>query len=407
MPQHFALLPERIFVGNTQWVQGKALLLRGRKIADICSPSRLPRKIEIVALPGMALLPGFFNAHTHLEYTDASFRKPLRPGFVEWLNAIFTWKAGRKPGDVPASLRRGADLCLQGGTVAVGDHYCGEGVPAPLLQSPLKGIVFHEIISRNPGRAQEQLARIRRRKAAFPADGLKFGVALHAPYTVSDVLTRGVLAWARKNHVPLTMHVGESREEAEFFRKPGSPLALWLEEKSGVQWNLPPTDPIAHAARQGLWKSAGQAVHMNLARPGHLPLLPRAKARIAYCPGSHEYFRHPRFPLEMFLSKGYCVALGTDGLVSNDGLNMFDELRLAHKLHPKVPLETLWDMATAAGAKSLGYPRGGSLKKGYDADVIGIPAGRTRHPLRQALEFRGKVPFLALDGKIVFRPPNC
>jgi cytosine/adenosine deaminase-related metal-dependent hydrolase len=67
------------------------------------------------------------------------------------------------------------------------------------------------------------------------------------------------------------------------------------------------------------------------------------------------------------------LALGTDGLSSNNGLNMFNEMRNAFFIHttfePNALAQKLLIAATNGGAKALGLKKG-ILKKDFDADII-------------------------------------
>ena len=77
------------------------------------------------------------------------------------------------------------------------------------------------------------------------------------------------------------------------------------------------------------------------------------------------------------LKKQCRVALGTDGVASNNDLNLWEEIKLMPMLQKGVtldptvvtPAQTL-AAATSVGAKALGYSDLGMLKAGYLADLI-------------------------------------
>ncbi len=395
----FALLPRRVLINNRRWVEGIAVVIRHGIVQDFVKPSKLPRELPVCELPQMALLPAWINSHTHLEYTDSGFKKPARPSFTEWLEAVTAWKQTRKPADIARSLKEGVRQCLAHGVAAVGDHYSAEAIPAALLNSPLKGVVFHELLGLNPAMAKKYLRAIKERRRGFPKGAIRFGIGLHAPYSVSEKLLTAAVAWARSYSVPLSMHVGESREEAALFRKNGTALQRWLEKKTGLPWPRPvEKNPFSYLARIGLWKGNVQAVHMNLLRERDMASLPQKHVCMVTCPKSHAYFDHPRPALETLLAKKYCVAIGTDSLASNNSLDMLEELRVLHRSHPKIPLEMLWDMATVHGAMSLGLPHHGKIAAGFHADLIGIPATATAHPFQEALAHKGPVSYGTIDG---------
>jgi 5-methylthioadenosine/S-adenosylhomocysteine deaminase len=84
-------------------------------------------------------------------------------------------------------------------------------------------------------------------------------------------------------------------------------------------------------------------------------------------------------PIVKMLDQGINIGLGTDSVVSNNDLDMFEELKvtcLVHKhqnANPKcMTYQTSFDMATLGGAKCLGLSDVGAVKKGMKADLITI-----------------------------------
>lgn len=83
------------------------------------------------------------------------------------------------------------------------------------------------------------------------------------------------------------------------------------------------------------------------------------------------------------MRQGINVAIGTDGVASNDKLDLLGETRLAAMLGKAVTGDTtsmkvadLLYCATLGGAKALGWDdRIGSLEKGKDADLIAVDLG--------------------------------
>ena len=84
-------------------------------------------------------------------------------------------------------------------------------------------------------------------------------------------------------------------------------------------------------------------------------------------------------PVPHLLTHGVNVALGTDGMASNDGNDMFGVLKAGGLLHKLWDLDyerwvgarEAWEMATAGGARALGEPAGlGRLEPGRRADLV-------------------------------------
>jgi aminodeoxyfutalosine deaminase len=104
---------------------------------------------------------------------------------------------------------------------------------------------------------------------------------------------------------------------------------------------------------------------------------------VVYCPRTHAYFGHPRYPLTSLVAAGARVALGTDSRASNPDLEMLKELRFAAAKHPEVAPAELLKMATIHGAEALGLDQGiGSLHVGKRAEYVTIPLppGRSADP---------------------------
>jgi 5-methylthioadenosine/S-adenosylhomocysteine deaminase len=67
------------------------------------------------------------------------------------------------------------------------------------------------------------------------------------------------------------------------------------------------------------------------------------------------------------------VAFGTDSLASVADLNLFSELREAHRLAPRVPPRRLLESATLTGARALGFGDVfGSIEAGKRAALIAV-----------------------------------
>jgi cytosine/adenosine deaminase-related metal-dependent hydrolase len=123
---------------------------------------------------------------------------------------------------------------------------------------------------------------------------------------------------------------------------------------------------------------------------GRQPLPPGNS--IVYCPRTHAYFGHPSHPFADLVSRGVCVALGTDSLASNPDLDILAELRFLSERRPEVDGATLLRMATLNGAKALGWDNEtGSLTPGKSADfvVVPLPAQKEADPHRWAFYSTG------------------
>ena len=95
-----------------------AVAIEGGRIVAVGKP-RTGR--ETVDLGNTAILPGFVNAHTHLEFSD--LEKPLGSqgiGFVDWIRAVIELRCHSSPDSGP-SVSVGLWESIDSGTTTIGE----------------------------------------------------------------------------------------------------------------------------------------------------------------------------------------------------------------------------------------------------------------------------------------------
>jgi 5-methylthioadenosine/S-adenosylhomocysteine deaminase len=125
------------------------------------------------------------------------------------------------------------------------------------------------------------------------------------------------------------------------------------------------------------------AAHCVWVSEGEQQLLAEHDVKVMHCPGSNLKLGSGIAPVADMRARGITVSLGADGAACNNGLDMFDEMRLAATLQAVrgrpgalVARDVLW-MATRAGARTLGQERElGSLEVGKRADIIVVDRDR-------------------------------
>src|SRR6266567_8562445 len=89
------------------------------------------------------LLPGFVNAHCHLDYTDLAGEIPPTRLFTDWIKTITTAKSGKIYADFAQSWLRGAQMLVRTGTTTVADiEAVPELLPEVWLATPLRVFSF-------------------------------------------------------------------------------------------------------------------------------------------------------------------------------------------------------------------------------------------------------------------------
>jgi cytosine/adenosine deaminase-related metal-dependent hydrolase len=393
----FAIRARYVFPGRTPPIPDGVLTIQGERIVAVgANTSGRP----VRDLGNVAILPGLVNAHTHLEFSDRT--QPIgQPGmrFPDWIAQVVAQRRALSATGADlvsyraAAVSRGIQECLAQGTTAL-----GEIATSPLAvwpssaaavarlnsstcdASPLRVTAFLELLGLADSRVESLLHAAREYLAvATPTVDCCPGLSPHAPYTVHPALLAQVCRLSAEYRVPVAMHLAESREELELLNSASGSFRDLLESLEAWEPTAIPrgTRPLDYLQ---LLATANRAlvIHGNYLSGAEIDFLARHRERLSvvYCPRTHAYFGHERYPLGVLLAADINVALGTDSRASNPDLSLLAELRHVYVDYPEVPAATILRMGTCHGARALGLEREtGSLIVGMLADltIVGLP----------------------------------
>ena len=357
----------------------------------------------------VAVLPGFVNAHTHLDLSDLRAKAPPTSDFTGWLRAVIRHRRERSKEKTVQAIRAGMAEALSFGTTLVGD-IAGSGLSWETLSSAsLRAVVFYELLGLSHPRAktawQEACAWL---ETHAPTATCTPALSPHAPYSVRKSLFRVAGQSALARRLPVAVHLAESAEEVELVAAHSGPFVDFLSEL-GVwdpQGLVPDLDQVLQTFANNQNVLFIHANYLRARGAGGLGLPPGAT--VVYCPRTHAAFGHPLHPVEDFLAAGVRVALGTDSLASNPDLNLLEEARFVHQRHPTIPATSVIRMATLSGAEALGWAHEtGSLTPGKSADLVLVPLlGDGDDPHEQVLSSRGSACAVMFRGRWVHGDPR-
>jgi cytosine/adenosine deaminase-related metal-dependent hydrolase len=315
-----------------------------------------------------AIVPGFVNAHTHLEYAVyAGFGDGL--SFGPWITTHVQRKQLLDRPAMEAIARVGAAECLRSGVTTVGELAFSGASAHACSELGLRAIVYLEVFGRT---AQEALLRFEEnREYVAPAlsERVRLGVSPHAPYTCSTE----VYAASLELGVPAATHLNESTDELDWLLRgegPWQPFAEMLVEPDGKSG-------IRRLAEAGLLDERLVAAHCVKVDDEEIELLARGDVAVTHCPRSNALLGCGIAPLAELRAAGVRVGVGTDGVSSVPSHDYFEELRTVVALararaeSPAVLSATeALELATLGGARALGLDEEiGSLVPGKRADV--------------------------------------
>ena len=256
------------------------------RIAEVGTAAELG---EGERFPESVILPGFVNAHTHLEYAVyAGFGDGLP--FGPWI-ALHVERKGRIGfEEMTASARLGALECLRSGITTVGDCSFSGAAAAACADLGLGAIVYLEVFGTDESSPPERFERIREQAADAFSERVRLGVSPHAPYTC----TLGLYEACAELRLPLATHLAESEAETEFLR---TGTGTW---QAFADMLVPPfgTTGIRALAEAGLLGPHVLAAHCVQADDEEIRLLAENGVAVAHCPRSNGYLGCGIAPLD-------------------------------------------------------------------------------------------------------------
>lgn len=324
------------------------ILIAGNKFAklELAGSSNLEAD-EVLDCSGLAILPPFYNAHTHAAMT-------LLRGYADdlplqkWLSE-FIWPIENKmkPADVYAGSRLAILEMIRSGTVFFSDMYwyreetmCAAsemGIRAAI------GVTFAENLPHGP--FEDYFQFLHERKLCTARIGVT--VSPHAVYTVGPELLKACAAFAKAEHLPLHIHLSETRQEVDD-----------CVAKTGKL-------PVEYLAALGALGGNSVLAHCVHVSKSERDLLREAGATVVHNPAANLKLSSGLFDMKAMLESGVKVALGTDGASSNNNLDMHESMKLASLLAKREDPEVL-----PAGEALKIATRNGALAYGIDAGEI-------------------------------------
>jgi cytosine/adenosine deaminase-related metal-dependent hydrolase len=334
-------------------------------------------------------MPGFVNAHTHLELSHLEGAVPGDRGFVPWIEDQLRVRAERSPDDVPVAIRKAiADLRAKG-TVAVADVSNSLATVRPLEESGLHALVLHEILGFDPAKAGHVLEQTKAARSAaapvpppplrpnpnptpLPIPTIRIEVAAHAPHSIS----RELFSLLLKDGGLKSIHVAESKSEVDFLHDGSGDWRAFLDRRVGpIPFAAPGLTPVQYLDALGALKPGLLAVHCVRVDEGDAKLLAARGAFAVLCPRSNEFLGNGVPPLAMLLGNDVAIALGSDSLASCASLDVLEDARLLARKFPRVPKEAIIHALTRGGALALGFGGLGAIEPGALARFASIPFG--------------------------------
>lgn len=342
--------------------------VEGGKIASVGTERPQGPFDEEIDGSGKALLPGLVNAHTHIPMT---MMRGYGDGhdLQDWLfNYIFPVEAKWDGRAIRAATALGLCEMIASGTTAIEDMYffCEE-IAQEVAASGLNANITRGAnlfpdqeagFSFDTYPACVETRELYERWHGYNNGQILVDASIHGEYTSSPALWEALADFAKSKNIGMHVHVSETRKEHE--------------ECIG-RWGMTPVQVLD---KHGVFDVRAVAAHCVWTTPDDWAILAGKGASAVHNPCSNLKLGSGVAPVIGMRKAGINVALGTDGVSSNNTTDMFEDMKIAAMLQNGASCDPLallsmdaLRMATVNGAKALGRNTG-RIAPGCDADLI-------------------------------------
>ena len=332
--------------------------------------------VDIQVLDGI-ILPGFVNAHCHLELSHMKSLCDTGTGLLTFIGTVVKLRDFQEEVIQEAIKKRDAEM-YKNGIQAVGD-ICNKLDTAQLKsQSPIHYYSFVEMFDM----MQQELTMptIENYRAVFAGqseDGMnEKSFVPHAPYSVSKKLM-DFINKANPAEKCISIHNQETPAENSLFETGEGGFNAFYKN---IGLNLDSFSPIGNTSihyvlENMVPKKRNIFVHNTLSTEEDIRAAHNWSENCywASCPNANLYIENRLPNYNAFLQTNAKVCLGTDSIMSNWQLCIWEELKTVHKYNSFIPLNTLMRWATLNGAEALGFEQDlGSLEIGKKPGLVHV-----------------------------------
>ena len=350
-------------------IENGAIAVKDGEIIAIGKTTDLQEKYfaaQLIDATGKLVLPGLINTHTHSPMTIfRGYADDLH--LKEWLyDHIFPIESEFV---TPENVRTGtrlaiAEMLLSGTTTFNDMYYYVDEMATVVNQVGMRAVLTEGLIdfsvpnNPSPEHCLKMSEELIKKWGHHPL--ITIGTSAHAIYSTSPEVIKKGKKLADKYYVPFNIHVAETRGEYDLIQK---------------EYGMTPVQFLESIGVLGANVVAAHSVHLT---PEDIDIYARYKVGVAHNPQCNMKLASGVAPVPAFLKAGVKVGIGTDGVASNNDLDLFDEVRSAafiHKLNSNNPTvldaQTALEMVTIGGARVLGMEdKIGSLEVCKRADII-------------------------------------
>ena len=341
----------------------KDIFIDGDRIGIIADTgTRKEEAVETVDCTGRAAMPGFVNMHTH---AAMSLMRGVGEdtAFHQWLANVWEIEENLDEEFIYWGTKVACLEMIKTGTTTFNDHYwfplVGHRAAVEMGVRPVSSyVVINKMTDSENEIEKARCWKMYDISREWP-ENLRFSMAFHAPYSVSEPMMIWAAEFARAHGLPLHIHLSETRKEVEdcMAAHGGMSPVEYLESIEVLGPNL--------IAAHTLWLSDKDVEILGRHK---VTCVHNINSNLKLSSGYHFLYKE-------LIEAGCKVCIGTDGCASSNNLDMLEAMKTSAMMQkgwrfdPTVcPLNEIVEMATVNGAVALGLDTG-LLQEGKLADI--------------------------------------
>jgi 5-methylthioadenosine/S-adenosylhomocysteine deaminase len=337
------------------------IAIRGNRIDAVLPNGQIDpgQARERIDATDMIAMPGLINAHCH--NAMVLFRGAGEDVAIErWFNeVIWPLESNLTPEDVYWGAQLGLAEMIEAGVTTVADHYfymdeVARATEQAGTRANLCWAIFSAGVEDPEGKLRETAEFVERWQGT--ANGrITTWLGPHSPYTCDEAFLRKVADRAKRLGVGAHIHIAETRDQVQLSLERLCRTPFEVVRDAGI-FEVPTI--VAHAAHP---------------TDGDIRILAHAGAGVAHCPKTFLKLAAGIAPVIKMREAGIPVGIGSDGVVSNNTLDILEQTRLAAMLqkHENQNAEVL----TIADALVMACHDGARVLR-LDADLCDLAPGK-------------------------------
>ncbi|PRD51367.1 amidohydrolase family protein [Sphingobacterium gobiense] len=317
------------------------------------------------------LIPGFINAHCHIELSHMLGKTKKGTGLPRFLADVMKQRSAKEK-DILAQIEAADKTMYDNGIQAVGDHVNTALSAKTKTNSSIKYHTFVEVMAMTKEDVQVRVDKAR--DIEFYFDANHASITPHAPYSCSKELFKAFRKLVSEDNI-LSVHNQESDEENRLYRyKQGEFLDFYKEmglnadsfkaqARNSIQSylaHLPKNNPL-------------MLIHNTYMSLKDIDFVERLGRDVYFCvcPKSNLYIEGKLPKILSFVPNQNRMVVGTDSLASNDTLDILEELKVLSSHFSQLDFLQILPWATINGATVLGLAdQLGSIEVGKTPGLV-------------------------------------